>query len=299
RLQVRDDVEIMHIDSDKRKDTEERRKFINESDITILCLPDVAAKESVSLVNPDNKHTKIIDASTAHRCNPDWAYGFPELSAEHRQAIAASDRISNPGCYASGFASLIYPIVKCGIIAADYPVTCNAISGYSGAGKKLISVIESDDEAAKVKYSSPNIYALGLTHKHVPEMQMRNNLTYPPLFVPSVCNYYRGMLVSVPILTRLMAKPMNPAQLCEFYKDYYKNAKFVQVNDFENNASLDGNFLNALGCNNTNNLQVNVFGNDDQILLVAQLDNLGKGASGAAIQNLNIVLGKPDDTFLK
>ncbi|MBP5449320.1 MAG: N-acetyl-gamma-glutamyl-phosphate reductase [Spirochaetales bacterium] len=299
RLQRRDDVEIMRIDSDKRKDVDERRKFINDSDITILCLPDVAAKESVSLVNPDNNHTKIIDASTAHRTNPDWAYGLPELSPEHRKAIAASNRISNPGCYASGFASLIYPIVKCGIMQEDFPVTCNAISGYSGAGKKLINVIESDDEAAKIKYSSPNMYALGLTHKHVPEMQMRNGLKYAPIFVPSVCNYYRGMLVAIPIITRLLAKPMTPTQLCEFYKDYYKEAKFVQVNDFENNASLDGNFLNALGCNNTNNLQVNVFGNDDQILLVSQLDNLGKGASGAAVQNLNIVMGKDESSFLK
>ena len=299
RLQKRDDVEIMRIDSDKRKDADERRKFINDSDITILCLPDAAAKESVTLINPDNDHTKIIDASTAHRTNPDWAYGFPELSPEHRKAIAASTRISNPGCYASGFAALVYPLVKCGILPSSYPVTCNAISGYSGAGKKLINVIESDDEAAKIKYSSPNLYALQLSHKHVPEMQMRNGLAYPPLFVPSVCNYYRGMLVSIPIVTRLLFNKISAAQLCDFYRDYYKDAKFVKVNDFENNASLDGNFLNALGCNNTNNLEVNVFGNDEQILLVSQLDNLGKGASGAAVQNLNIIMGKPEDTFLK
>ena len=296
RIQNRKDLEILSIDSEKRKDISERKRLINQSDVTILCLPDIASKESVSLVENDN--IKIIDASTAHRIDKEWTYGFPELRKNHRELIKSSKRVTNPGCYATGFVSIVYPLINNGVIAKDYPITCHAISGYSGGGKKLISQFESNDDDLKIKYSSPNFYALNLNHKHVPEMQIRTNLLNPPIFSPIVCNYYKGMLVAVPLFRRMMKKTISPADLHAFYSDYYQGENFVKVADFDMNISLDNGFLNALGCNSTNKLEIFVFGNEEQIIIISRWDNLGKGASGAAVQNLNIMLGIDEETGL-
>ena len=201
RFAGRNDIELLRIDEDKRKDLDERKKLINSSDFTFLCLPDAASIEAVSLAD---ERVRIIDASTAHRTNPDWAYGFPELGKEFREKIAGSNRVAVPGCYASGFASMVYPLVKLGILPADYPVSVHAVSGYSGAGKKAIAVYESPDRPAD--FDSPRQYALTQMHKHLPEMQKICGLEYAPAFNPLVCDYFSGMVVSLPIHTRLLAK---------------------------------------------------------------------------------------------
>ena len=297
RFKNRDDLEIMLIDEDKRKDKNERAKFINNSDITFLCLPDAAAIESVSLIDKDNSHTKIIDASTAHRTNPDWAYGFPELSPEHREKIKNSNRIAVPGCYASGFISLVYPLIRAGILPKDYPVTCHAVSGYSGAGKKMIAVYEGDDKPSE--YNSPRQYALMQNHKHLPEMQKICGLDYPPVFNPIVDDYYAGMVVTVPIITRLLKGNYTALDIHMALCDHYKNEHFVKVMEFGGESTLPDGFLAANTLEGTNNMQIFVCGNDERVLLCSRLDNLGKGASGAAVQCMNIVLGIDEKTGLE
>lgn len=294
RLETRSDIEILKIDPDKRKDVKERSKLLNEADIAFLCLPDDAAKESVSLI--ENNKTKVIDASTAHRINPDWAYGFPELSREHREKIRNSSRVAVPGCYATGFIALVYPLIKKGMISDDYPVTCHAISGYSGGGKKLIEKYENPVNSKLLE--DPKMYALGLTHKHIPEMRSISGLKYPPIFSPVVSGYFKGMNVALPLYPRLMAKPFTLKDIHSFFEEYYKEERFIKVMPFEAESNLDSGFLNATGCNGTNRLELYVFGNDSQIMLVSKLDNLGKGASGAAVQNMNIMLGLDEATGL-
>ena len=295
RFEKRDDLEILLIDEDKRKDTSERARLINESDITFLCLPDAAAKEAVGLVTNDK--VRIIDASTAHRTDPKWDYGFPELSASHREAIRNSKRVANPGCYASGFISLVYPLVKAGILGEDYPLTAHAVSGYSGGGKKMIAAVEGENKTREM--FSPRQYALTQAHKHLPEMQTVCGLKYKPMFNPIVDDYYAGMVVSVPLITRALAKKCTPADIHEILSEHYQGQHFVKVMELFGTDTLPDGFLAANTLEGTNDMQLFVFGNDEQILLCSRLDNLGKGASGAAVQNMNIMLGISEEEGLE
>lgn len=294
RFENRNDVEILRISEEKRKDSAERAKFINMSDYTFLCLPDAASREAVSFV--DNDHVRIIDASTAHRTNPAWAYGFPELSQAHRDKIKTSNRVAVPGCYASGFASIVYPLVSNGIIPDDFPVFAYATSGYSGAGKKSIAVYESDEKP--YEYNSPRQYALSQQHKHLPEMQAVSGLRYKPMFNPIICDYYSGMVVSVPIQTRQLDTKITAKQIHEMYLKHYENAKLVEVMPLMSADEQKSFFLASNTLSGLNKMQVFVFGNDEQILLCSRLDNLGKGASGAAVQCLNIMMGIDEATGL-
>lgn len=288
RLAGRDDIDVLKIDPQRRKDPEARRELLNEADVAFLCLPDSASRESVSLVTNDT--TKIIDASTAFRTDPDWAYGLPELSKEHRARISNSRRVAVPGCHATGVISVLYPLIQEGIVPRDYPVTCQSVTGYSGGGKKLIDEYEST-ASDKSKLESPRFYALGLKHKHLPEMQKISGLEYPPLFTPIVGGFYQGMTVAVPLLKRLLSKNVTARNVQEIMSSYYASEHFVKVMPFDSEANLDNGFFPATACNNTNRLEIFVFGHEDQIILLSRLDNLGKGASGAAVQNMNIMLG--------
>lgn len=294
RFEGRNDIEIIRISEEKRKDSAERARLINSADYVFLCLPDEASREAVSFV--DNDHVRIIDASTAHRTNPDWAYGFPELSAEHRQKIVTSNRVAVPGCYASGFAAIVYPLVKNNIISDDYPVFAYATSGYSGAGKKAIAVYESDEKP--FEFNSPRQYAMSQQHKHLPEMQAVSGLKYKPMFNPMVCDYFSGMVVSVPLQTRTLANPVTAEQVHEMYRKHYEGANMVEVMPLMSADEQKSFFLASNTISGLNKLQVFVFGNDEQILLCARLDNLGKGASGAAVQCLNIMMGIDETTGL-
>lgn len=296
RFEGRNDIEIIRISEEKRKDSAERARLINSADYVFLCLPDAASREAVSFIDKDNDHVRIIDASTAHRTNPDWAYGFPELSPEHREKIKTSNRVAVPGCYASGFASIVYPLVSNGIIPADYPVFAYATSGYSGAGKKAIAVYEGDDKP--FEFNSPRQYALSQQHKHLPEMKAVSGLTYTPMFNPMVCDYFSGMVVSVPIQTRTLPKAVSPAQIQEMYAKHYAGANMVEVMPLMSEDEQKSFFLASNTLSGVNKLQVFVFGSDEQILLCARLDNLGKGASGAAVQCLNIMMGIDETTGL-
>lgn len=287
RFEGRNDIKLIRISDEKRKDPAERARLINSADYVFLCLPDEASREAVSFV--DNDHVRIIDASTAHRTNPGWAYGFPELSPEHREKIKTSNRVAVPGCYASGFAAVVYPLVKNGIIPADYPVFAYATSGYSGAGKKAIAVYEGDDKP--YEFNSPRQYALSQQHKHLPEMQAVSGLTHKPMFNPMVCDYFSGMVVSVPIQTRTLNSSVTAKQVHEMYAKHYEGAKMVEVMPLMSADEQKSFFLASNTLSGINKLQVFVFGNDEQILLCARLDNLGKGASGAAVQCLNIMMG--------
>ena len=294
RFEGRNDIQLLRISEDKRKDPAERARLINMSDFTFLCLPDDAAREAVSFV--DNDHVRIIDASTAHRTDPAWAYGFPELSPEHREKIKTSDRVAVPGCYASGFASIVYPLVKSGIIPADFPVFAYATSGYSGAGKKAIAVYEGSDKP--FEFNSPRQYALSQQHKHLPEMKAVSGLTYTPMFNPMVCDYFSGMVVSVPVQTRMLPKAVTAAEVHEMYAKHYSGANMVEVMPLMSADEQKSFFLASNTLSGQNKLQVFVFGNDEQILLCSRLDNLGKGASGAAVQCLNIMMGIDETTGL-
>ena len=295
RLGKRDDIELLLIDEDKRKDSEERARLINSSDITFLCLPDAAAKEAVSLCT--NPEVRIIDASTAHRTNPDWDYGFPELSERHRENIRNSKRVANPGCYASGFISLVYPLVKAGVLPEDYPLTCHAVSGYSGGGNKMIAAMEGENKTEEM--FSPRQYALGQTHKHLPEMQAVCGLKYKPMFNPIVDDYYNGMVVSVPLISRCLTKNYTPKDIHEILSAHYAGQHFVKVCEPGGTETLADGFIAANTLAGTNNMQIFVCGNDEQILLMSRFDNLGKGASGAAVQSMNIMLGIDEATGLE
>lgn len=294
RFAKRSDIEILLIDEDKRKDVNERKRLINESDITFLCLPDAAAIEAAALA--EDPKVRIIDASTAHRVDPGWDYGFPELSPEHRARIAFSKRVANPGCYASGFISIVYPLVKAGVLPEDYPLTAHAVSGYSGGGKKMIAAVEGPDKTEEMY--SPRQYALAQAHKHLPEMQRICGLKYKPMFNPIVDDYYAGMVVSVPLITRALAKSFTPADIHEILAKHYDGQRFVKVMELGGKETLPDGFLAANTLAGTNDMQLFVFGNDEQILVCSRLDNLGKGASGAAIQNMNIMLGMDEGTGL-
>lgn len=286
RFAEREDVELLPISSELRKDKEERKRLINSSDITFLCLPDAAAEESVSLV--ENDHVRIIDTSTAHRTMEGWAYGFPELSEEHREAIAAGSRIAVPGCYATGFISLVYPMVAEGLISADYPVSAFGISGYSGGGRKMIAAYEAEERDDALL--APREYALSQAHKHLKEMKKIPGLKREPLFSPIVADYYSGMVVSVPVYTELMNKGRTPQEVWKYLADFYAGSRFVRVMPF-GAEEASANMLAGNAMSGRDSLRIYVTGNEDRVLLSSQFDNLGKGASGAAIQCLNIALG--------
>lgn len=286
RFQGRDDVEIMKIDPEKRKDPEERKKLINASDITFLCLPDAAARESVSLV--ENENVCIIDTSTAHRTEEGWAYGFPELSSIHREKIVHGKRIAVPGCHATGFISVVYPLVAGGILPKDYPVASFSLTGYSGAGKKAIAAYE--DKNRPAEFSSAREYALTQQHKHLKEMQLITGLSRAPLFSPVIDDYYSGMVVSVPFYTELLQDKKKPGALREYLEQYYKGQRFIEVCSADSDVAQSG-YLPGNGVSGWDGLKIYVTGNDERVVLSAQFDNLGKGASGAAIECMNLVLG--------
>jgi len=282
RLKGRRDIELISIAPDKRKDVEARAVMINRADAVILCLPDDASRLAASLVT--NPNTVIIDASTAHRTAPGWVYGFAEMAPGQRAAISAAKRISNPGCYPTGFIALARPLVKAGLVPASWPVTVNAVSGYSGGGKPMIAEFEEGQTADNYR-----IYGLGQTHKHPPEMKKYAGLTHLPMFTPAVGRFAQGMLVEVPLaLWALPGQPKRKAVQAALAAAY-QGERFIHVATL---AEADARAsLEPEGCNGTNRLELYVFGTDDQARLVARLDNLGKGASGAAVQNLNIALG--------
>lgn len=286
RFQNRDDIELLHISQELRKDPEERKRMINASDITFLCLPDEAARESVALI--ENENVVIIDASTAHRTEAGWAYGFPELSDAHRNVIKTGKRVAVPGCYATGFISLVYPLIAGEILPKDYPVSCFAISGYSGAGKKTIAAYEGEDRPREL--SAGREYALTQQHKHLKEMKKITGLERTPLFSPIIDDYYSGMVVSVQLYADMLSKKETPESLLNYYAGYYKNQKFIKVSA-EDDEIAAGGFLAGNGLSGWDGLKIYVTGNEERIVVSSQFDNLGKGASGAAIQCMNIILG--------
>ena len=295
-LLKRKDIQLIEIEPEKRKDANRKKELLNGADIVFLCLPDVAAKESAAMVS--NPKTKIIDPSTAHRTDPDWVYGIPELSREQRERICSSKRVSVPGCHATGFVMPLYPLAAKGVVPKDYPVTCFSLTGYSGGGRKLISAYEDVDAAAKEKLRGPRPYALGLTHKHVPEMQKHAGLANPPLFLPVVGNFYQGMIVSIPLYRKMLKGRPGAKEVHAELQDWYQRQKFVRVMPLSGAGALDDGFLNPVECNGTNRIEIFVFGNEEQILLASRFDNLGKGASGAAVQNMNLMLGLREDEGL-
>lgn len=290
RFSDRDDIELLLIDEDKRKDTKERAKMINESDVTFLCLPDAASIEAVSLVENDN--VKIIDTSTAHRTNPEWSYGFAELDDNFREGIMTNNRIAVPGCYASGFNSIVYPLIKSGLMPADYPVTCYAMSGYTGAGKKGIEQYE--DAERDMELDSPRQYALTQEHKHLKEMKAISSLERVPFFAPHICDYPCGMVVSIPIFTDMLSKKVSKKDIQEMFARHYGNSDIVKVRELGYSESMIG----SNSFDSRDDMEIEINGNNDRILITSRFDNLGKGASGAAIQCLNIALGIDEKTGL-
>ncbi len=282
RLKARSDIELLSIDEAKRKDADARAAIMKKADAVILCLPDDAARLAVSLV--ENPNTVIIDASTAHRTSPGWVYGFPEMDKGQRAAIAASARISNPGCYPTGFIALVRPLVVSGLLPADWPVTVNAVSGYSGGGKPMIAEFETRETEDNYR-----IYALGQAHKHPPEMKKHAALAHTPMFMPAVGRFAQGMIIEVPLPLWALPKKPKRKDLHKVLAGTYADERFVKVVPLTEGDAIKT--LGAEGCNDTNRLELYVFGSDEQARLVARLDNLGKGASGAAVQNLNIALG--------
>jgi N-acetyl-gamma-glutamyl-phosphate reductase len=287
RLADRAELDILEIDTARRKDPSARREVLNDADIVILCLPDDAAREAVALI--DNKRTRVIDASTAHRVSPGWVYGFPEVSG--RDSVANATRVSNPGCYSTGFIALVAPLVKAGLIPSNWPFTVNAVSGYSGGGKAMIAEFENGE--AETAWRT---YALSLAHKHVPEMQDRCGLTHAPLFAPAVARVFRGMVVDVPLMLGAMQKPPSVAEIRNCLAEVYTESRIVRVV-----SDIDEANLTIERCAGTDRLDLFVFGNEDgsQARLVAALDNLGKGAAGAAVQSLNLLAGLDETAGLK
>lgn len=283
RLGGRNDLELLLIEDDKRKDLTERKKLLNAADLVFLCLPDDAAREAVGLI--ENPATRVIDASTAHRVTSGWVYGFPELHGQ-RERIRSASRVANPGCYATGFIALVRPLVELGIFPENYPLVCHALSGYTGAGKKAIAQYEAADREEEL--SSPRHYAMGLTHKHLPEMAALCGLEVYPVFSPIICDYPQGMVVTVPLHLDLLNGSQSVEELRAAYEKYYKGESLVGL------RPADAPSCGFLGSNNLagkDSLQIFVNGNGSQAVITARLDNVGKGASGAAVQNMNLMLG--------
>ena len=289
RLSARADIDLLLIDETKRKDRLERKKLMDAADIVFLCLPDAAAIEAVELV--ENPKTRIIDASTAHRTSPDWDYGFPELSGAHRAAIQNSKRVANPGCHATGFISVVYPLVAMGLLPRDACLSAFSLTGYSGGGKKMIAQYEAADKETALFAPCP--YGMGQSHKHLPEMQKICGLDNKPVFTPIVDDYYKGMATTVPLHMSQMNGVSTLAEVRQKLADYYAGATLVHVADALDTAKL---YANAQAGKDT--LVLYVAGNDEQFTVTALFDNLGKGASGAAVQNMNLMLGFEETTGL-
>lgn len=284
-LERRSDIELLIIPEEKRKDISVRKEYINSSDATFLCLPDAEAVAAVSLV--ENPCTRIIDASTAHRTDANWAYGFPELDESHKNAIIGGARVAVPGCHASGFVSLIYPLIKSGVMKKDYPVSAFSITGYSGGGKKMIA--EYENEGRSVFLNSPRQYGITQEHKHLKEIKYVCGLNNAPLFSPIVADFYSGMEVSVPLYTNMLGG-ISKKEVQQLFCEWYKDKPLVSVMS-EEDVEKYGGYIPANALSGTNEMKIMVLGNDERILLVSLFDNLGKGASGAAVENFNIMFG--------
>ncbi|MCL1849116.1 MAG: N-acetyl-gamma-glutamyl-phosphate reductase [Clostridiales bacterium] len=305
RLASHPNAQVLLIPESERRDVEARRRYINQAQVVILCLPDAAAVEAVTLIAQDNRETRVIDASTAHRVHRDWDYGIPELSVGAREAIAASRRVANPGCHASAFLLPLSPLVKAGVVPADYPVCCHSITGYTGGGKEMIAEYESPDrKALYADYDAPREYGLGQGHKHLPEMHAYAGLQFAPAFSPIVADFPRGLAVFTTLEARLLKGAAGKAAsvglaIWEILDAHYKGSPMVKVLPYEGGAACDGkSYVNAMACNDTDRAEICVLGNDERVTLACRLDNLGKGAGGAAIQNMNIMMGLPEDTGL-
>ena len=292
RLAGRQDIQLLTIDPDKRKDSAQRARLMNEADLVFLCLPDQAAREAVALV--DNDRTRIIDASTAHRTAPGWVYGFPELGGGQREAIACAKRVANPGCHATGFISIVAPLVQAGVLPADADLACFSLTGYSGGGKKMIAQYEAPDRDEAL--SSPAIYAITQAHKHLPEMQKICGLAKPPVFSPIVDDYYKGMATTVPLHRSQLRGVTTLHEVWQAYADHYAGEPLVHVAR-SGAGDLGGKLYGGVKAGE-NDLTLVVAGNDEAFTVTALFDNLGKGASGAAVQNMNIMLGLPETTGL-
>lgn len=285
-LANRSDIEVLRIAPERRKDTDERARLLNAADIAFLCLPDAAAKEAVALVH--NRNTCVIDASTAHRVAPDWVFGLPELAPDQRDRIRASKRISNPGCHSTAFILLLRPLVDAGLVAPALPVSATSITGYSGGGKKMIEQYEAGGDP---KLDAPRPYGLTLQHKHVPEMSAHTGLKTPPIFQPIVGSFLKGLAVSVPLHLSQLKPGTTPEALHKALADRYAGERFVRVQPLRDAATLESGFFDVQANNETNNVDIFVFANDSQAILMCRIDNLGKGASGAAVQSMNVHLG--------
>lgn len=295
-LAQRPDIEVLRIEGNKRKDPAERARLLNEADVAFLCLPDAASKEAASWVT--NPTTCLIDASTAHRTHPAWAFGMPELALTQRQALRESKRIANPGCHASAFILLMRPLVDAGCVPAAATVTATSLTGFSGGGKKMIEQYEAalaDLPGAGRLLAAPRPYALGLAHKHIPEMMAHTGLTTKPVFVPIVGPFYKGLNVSVPLHLGALAPGMTAERLHATLAQRYAGEPFIRVMPLNDPATLEEGFFDVQGCNDTNRVDIFVFANEQtppgEVVLMARLDNLGKGASGAAVQAMNVHLG--------
>jgi N-acetyl-gamma-glutamyl-phosphate reductase len=286
-LARRSDVELLRIAPERRKDPSERARLLNEADVAFLCLPDTASREAAAMI--DNPRTCLIDASTAHRTHPDWVFGLPELAPGQRDRLRASKRIANPGCHASAFILLMRPLVDAGLVPAALPVGALSITGFSGGGKKMIEQYQADP--IEQALTSPRPYALTLAHKHVPEMMAHTGLTARPILMPVVANFYKGLAVSVPLHGSQLAADASPQRVHAALTQHYAGERFVQVRPLQDAATLETGFFDVQACNDTNRVDVFVFAGEDQLLVMARLDNLGKGASGAAVQSMNVHLG--------
>jgi len=286
-LAQRSDVEVLSIDPERRKDPAERARLLNAADVAFLCLPDDAAREAAALVS--NPRTCLIDASTAHRVAPGWVFGLPELAPQQRDRLRAAKRIANPGCHASAFILLLRPLVDAGIVPAALPISATSITGYSGGGKKMIEQYQRGGDA---QLAAPRPYALALKHKHLPEMQVHSGLQSKPLFMPVVGNFYKGLAVTVPLHLAQLAPGNSAKDIHRALAQRYEGERFIRVLPLSDPAVLDaGGFFDVTGANDSNRVDIFVFANDSQALLIARLDNLGKGASGAAVQTMNLHLG--------
>ena len=296
RLAPRSDIEVASLPPQQRKDEAAKRRVINDVDAVVLCLPDEAARQTVALI--DNPRTRVVDASSAHRTAPGWVYGFPELTKTQRATIAEATRVSNPGCYPTGFLALMRPLREREIVPPGYPATVHAVSGYSGGGRKMIEHFERPQNGAPEQFVT---YGLTMTHKHLPEMQTHGLLDRPPVFSPSVGFFRRGMLVSIPLHTSQLPARNTGEELHAAYAEHFAGEEFVDVRPLNDTADLrDAAYLEPEALNGTNRLEIFVFANDaqQQAIVIARLDNLGKGASGAAVQNLNLMLGLPEQAGL-
>ena len=285
-LAQRPDIEVLRIAPERRKDAAERARLLNAADVAFLCLPDAAAREAAALVT--NPHTCLIDASTAHRTAPGWVFGLPEMAPNQRARLHDSKRIANPGCHASAFILLLRPLVDAGLVPAALPVSATSISGYSGGGKKMIEQYQAGGD---VRLESPRPYALTLAHKHVPEMMAHTGLATAPLFMPIVGNFYKGLAVTVQLHLSQMPAGTSPEKIQAAFEARYAGERFVKVLPLRDAPTLADGFFDVQASNDTNRVDIFVFANDAQALLMARLDNLGKGASGAAVQSMNVHLG--------